>query len=181
MKRTIAIDLSLVVLCLWLLSPAWAASLEELRATTQWYEARIDADYANGRFLADGAGQRLDEKPRKNWTSRIPQAIMYCENGQATQAHTQLQNAINAWRDHVGLLVGYSQDDPQQMSDGHVIDYLDNHTTTEELHGIAHDMLRDLILQRMQGEPPQATLSANAWSIGAEQYRRLLVGVCSEP
>lgn len=179
MKKTIAIDLGLVVLCLWLLSPAWAASLEDLRVATQWYEARIDEDYASGRFLADGAGQRLDEKPRKNWTSRIPNAIAYCAQGQPTHAQTQLQNAINAWRDHVGLMVGYAQDSPQQMSDEHVIDYLDGHVTVEELHGIAHDALRDLILQRMEDEPQQATLAANGWSIGAEQYWRLMVGVCN--
>lgn len=177
-KPTCLFFVALIFFCRGL---AWSATLEELRTVTQWYEARIDADSEAGRFLADGAGWRLDEKPRKNWTSRIPNAMAYCEQGQVTQAHTQLQNAVNAWRDHVGLMIGYAQDSPQQMSDEHVIDYLDGHVTVEELHSIAHDALRSLILQRMQVEPPQAVLSANAWSIGAEQYRRLAVGVCSQP
>lgn len=174
MKKIIFFTMLLIGISTW---TANAATLSDLQLVTHAYYKHIVADAHTGRFLSPGAGQRLDEKPRKNWHSRISNMMYYCAEHNMAAATTQLHNAINAWRDHVGLLVTYLQ--THQMSLEHVLHYLGDYVTQEELQG-PHDEVRAYILAKMAALPPQAILEDNAFSIGAEQYRRLLHGVCSE-
>lgn len=153
-------------------------TLEDLQMATHQYYDRIVADVKAGRFLAEGAGQRLDEKPRKNWHSRLPSVIIDCEHGSTDQARTMLQNCVNAWRDHVGLLKHYL--DTHQMSLEHVLDYFGGQLSADELTGTQTNV-QSWILTKMMNAAPQETLAPHAFSIGAEQYRRLALGdVCGQ-